>query len=232
MCDEAIWSPVLPHLEAMVGGPVQVHIADHGETDSLGEMAERLLAHAPDRFALAGHSMGARVALEVMRRAPERVERLALLDTGYLPLPHGHAGEAERAKRHALLEIAEREGTRAMGREWAVGMVHPDRLHDAVLMAAIVDMVARKPAEVFAAQVRALLARPDGTPLLQALALPTTIACGRQDAWSPLSQHEEMQRLAPGSTLAVIEAAGHMAPMERPAATARVLAGWLGIAEG
>jgi pimeloyl-ACP methyl ester carboxylesterase len=229
MCDETVWNPVLPHLQAVLPA-LAPWVADHGSADSLGAMAERILATAPDRFALAGHSMGARVALEVLRRAPQRVARIALLDTGYLPLPAGEAGEAEAAKRHALLAIARAEGTRAMGRQWVQGMVHPQRLQDAPLMAAILDMFARKDAEVFAAQIRALLARPDGTPLLQSLAaagIPTLVACGRQDSWSPVAQHEAMHALAPGSVLEVIEEAGHMAPMERPAETAAMLARWL-----
>lgn len=229
MCDHAVWEPVLPHLQAGEAS-LQCIVADHGHSDTLGAMAERLLASAPARFALAGHSMGARVALEVVRRAPERVERIALLDTGYQPLPAGEAGDAEAAKRHALLAIARAEGTRAMGRQWVQGMVHPARLQETPLIDAILDMFARKDAEVFAAQIRALLARPDGSPVLQSLAglgIPTLVACGRQDSWSPVPQHEAMHRLAPGSVLAVVEEAGHMAPMERPAETAAVLARWL-----
>lgn len=229
MCDEAVWNPVLPHLQAARPG-LRVMVADHGPADTLGGMADRILASAPERFALAGHSMGARVALEVVRRAPGRVERIALLDTGYLPLPAGQAGEAEAAKRHALLAIARAEGTRAMGRQWVQGMVHPARLQDTPLIDAILDMFARKDAETFAAQIRALLARPDGTPVLQSLPslrLPTLVACGRQDSWSPVPQHEAMHQLAPGSVLEVIENAGHMAPMERPAEFAAMLGRWL-----
>ena len=226
MCDAAVWEPVLSHLQP--GRPeLRCIVADHGASDSLGAMAQRILDSVPGRFALAGHSMGARVALEVVRRAPERVERLALLDTGHLPLPAGEAGEAEAAKRHALLAIARAEGTRAMGARWVQGMVHPDRLKDQPLIDAILNMFARKDAAVFAAQIRALLARPDGSLVLQSLRVPTLVACGRQDSWSPVPQHEAMHRLAPGSVLEVIEDAGHMAPMERPGETGGVLAKWL-----
>ncbi len=226
MCDRTVWEPVLPHLQAARPG-LQCIVADHGTSDTLGAMADRILASESGRFALAGHSMGARVALEVVRRAPARVERVALLDTGHLPLPAGEAGEAEAAKRHALLAIARAEGTRAMGAQWVQGMVHPERLKDAPLLDAILDMFARKDAEIFAAQIRALLARPDASPVLQSLRVPTLVACGRQDSWSPVPQHEAMHRLAPGSVLEVIEEAGHMAPMERPIETAVVLTRWL-----
>lgn len=226
MCDRTVWEPVLPYLQAARPG-LRCIVADHGPSDTLGAMADRLLAAAPARFALAGHSMGARVTLEVVRRAPERVERVALLDTGHLPLPAGEAGEAEAAKRHALLAIARAEGTHAMGAQWVQGMVHPGRLKDQPLIDAILDMFARKDAEVFAAQIRALLARPDASPVLQSLRVPSLVACGRQDSWSPVPQHEAMHRLAPGSVLEVIEDAGHMAPMERPGETGGVLARWL-----
>lgn len=227
MCDEAVWAPVLPFLQALLPQPIAVQVVDHGHADSLEAMAGQLLAAAPTRFALAGHSMGARVALEVMRRAPERVTRLALLDTGHLPLPPGEAAQAERAKRLELLALAREQGTPAMGRVWVQGMVHPDRLADPALIEGIVTMIGRKPADVFAAQVRALLARPDASAVLQGLRLPTLVACGRQDTWSPLAQHQAMQALVPGAHLAVIEDAGHMAPMERPRDCAQVLAGWL-----
>ena len=226
MCDEAVWEPLYPHLPAGVACQVVVH----GDADHLTVMAQRLLEAAPARFALAGHSMGARVALEVMRLAPQRVERLALLDTGYAPLAAGAAGEAEKAKRQALLEKARAQGMRAMAAEWAQGMVHPDRLQDEALMEAILGMCERKTADQFAAQIRALLARPDGSEVLQslqALGVPTLIACGRQDAWAPVAQHEAMHRLAPGAVLAFVEDAGHMAPMERPAETAAVINRWL-----
>lgn len=226
MCDGAVWEPLFAHLPA----GVRCRVVDHGDADSLTVMAQRLLAEAPARFALAGHSMGARVALEVMRLAPQRVERLALLDTGYAPLAAGAAGEAEKAKRQVLLDKARTQGMRAMAGDWVQGMVHPARLQDAALVEAIVAMCERKSPEVFAAQIRALLARPDGSAVLQSLEswpVPTVIACGRQDAWAPVAQHEAMHRLAPRAVLEFVEDAGHMAPMERPRETAAVINRWL-----
>jgi pimeloyl-ACP methyl ester carboxylesterase len=195
-----------------------VVLAEHGDCDSLVGMAQRLLESAPDRFALAGHSMGGRVALEVCRLAPERVSHLALLDTGHAPLAVGEAGQQEALKRHALLALARERG------------VHPDRLADTGLIEQILDMFERKSADDFERQIRALLGRPDGAPVLQSLAMPTLVLTGRQDSWANVAQHEAMHRLTgpkAAAALEVIEDSGHMVPMERPAELTQALLRWL-----
>lgn len=222
LCDDAVWqAPMAALAEA------RCIVPDYGTRDSIAAMA-RLVLEAVDapRFALAGHSMGGRVALEVARLAPGRVDRLALMDTGFMPLLPGAAGDAERQERHALLALARAQGMRAMGRQWARGMVHPDHL-DAPVFEQILAMIERRTPEVFEAQIRALLGRPDARPVLQALRCPTLLLCGRQDTWSPLARHEEMHALVPGSRLVVIEAAGHMSPMEQPQAVAAAIQSWL-----
>ena len=185
---------------ARLGAVADCRVHETGPDSSLGAMAERVLATAPATFALAGHSMGGRVALEIMRRAPQRVERIALLDTGWRALPAGSAGEDERAARYALLAIAREQGMRAMGRVWVQRMVHPARLADDGLMDAILDMIERQTPDQFAAQIEALLARPDAGAVLRAIRCPTLVLCGRQDAWSPLAQHEEMAAMIPGAS--------------------------------
>lgn len=225
LCDEAVWRPQMEALEALVG--IETVVPDYGAIASLGGMAEHVLATtAAPRFSLVGHSMGARVALEMLRRAPQRIERLCLMDTGVEPLPPGEAGETERARRLALLAVARRDGMRAMGREWARGMVHPARLGTPVFDA-VLDMIERKTPQIFAAQIAALLARPDARDVLREARCDTLIACGRDDAWSPLERHEQMQALRPGARLAVIEDSGHMTTMEQPDAVSALLRDWL-----
>jgi pimeloyl-ACP methyl ester carboxylesterase len=222
LCDDAVWTAQCAALT-----DVECIVPDYGTLDTLGAMAEHVLAGvATQRFSLAGHSMGGRVALEIVRRAPERVERLCLMDTGVDPLPGGEAGEAERAQRMALLQIARTQGMRTMGRQWARGMVHPDRL-DTPLFDAVLDMIERKTPEIFAAQLAALLARPDARDVLRAVRCDTLLLCGRQDAWSTLARHEQMLAMRPGSRLAVIEDSGHMSTMERPEAVTDALRAWL-----
>jgi pimeloyl-ACP methyl ester carboxylesterase len=223
MCDHTVWDPLLPQLSSSR----DCTVVDHGHANSLSHMAVQLLHDAPSKFYIAGHSMGARVALEVLRIAPERVAGVALLDTGYLPKLAGEAGEEEVRKRMALLQIAQEQGVRAMAREWVQGMVHPDCLKDTELIERILVMFERKDATIFAHQLHALIHRPDASDVLLAIRVPTLLLCGRQDFWSPPSQHEAMHQLAPHACLAVVEDAGHMAPMERPEAVAAEILRWL-----
>lgn len=221
LCDRAVW-----HSQIDALGPA--FVADHGSLDSLAAMAAHTLATAPaGPLAVAGHSMGGRVAFEMLRQAPDRIERLALLDTSYHPLADGAAGETETKGRLALLAIARRNGMRAMARDWALGMVHPSR-HDGPVFEAVLDMFERHTPDIFAAQINALLNRPDCSELLSTIRCPTLLLCGREDAWSPPSRHEHMQRAIPGSRLVVVEQCGHMSTMEQPEAVSQALADWLG----
>lgn len=225
VCDARVWQDQAQTLSA----GRQIIVAAHGLADRLGTMAEQVLDLAPPRFALAGHSMGGRVALEVLARAPQRVTRLALLDTGFEKIAPGEAGEREKAGRYRLRDIGRREGMLALGRNWAQGMVHPLRLDDAPLMAEIHAMIARAPLAQFEAQTEALLNRPDRTALLPGIRVPTLVLCGREDAWSRLARHEELARQIPGARLVAVPECGHMATMERPAAVSQALAAWLAL---
>lgn len=219
MCDATFWQPLISQPSA----DLRYQVVDYGDADNLTAMAEAALALAPARFALAGHSMGGRVALEIARIAPERVQKLVLMDTGYLPRSPGALGDAEKAGRMALVELAQKDGVRAMCAQWVKGMVHPDRLADTTLIASIVGMFERKDAELFARQQNALLNRPDASPVLASLTMPCLILCGRQDNWANVAQHVAMQALATHATLSVIEDAGHMVLMERPEASIQAL---------
>ncbi len=223
LCDRALWAGPLEALEPRV----HCIVPEYGELDSLPTMAQSVLAQAPVRFLLAGHSMGGRVALEVMRTATARVNGLALLDTGYQARTPAPDGYREERRRHALLELASSEGMRAMGRVWVRDVVLPARLADTALIESILAMIERCTPRVYAAQIRALLDRPDATDVLRAIRCPTLLLCGREDTWSPLARHEAMARLMPHSQLAVVEACGHMSPMERPAEVSTWLRRWI-----
>jgi pimeloyl-ACP methyl ester carboxylesterase len=223
MCDATVWQ----HQIAALSPAHDVQVAEHGLSSTLGTMAERILDAAAPRFALAGHSMGGRVALEVVARAPERVSRLALLDTGYEALAPGEAGDRERAGRYRLLEMAKRQGMLDMAKDWARGMVHPARLSDAALMESIHSMIVNAGVAQFEAQIAALLARPDRTELLKSLRVPTLVLCGRDDSWSPCSRHEDMASFIQRSHLIAVPDCGHMSTMERPEAVASAMLAWM-----
>lgn len=189
---------------------------------SLVAMARSVLAQAPERFALAGHSMGGRVALEIMRLEPERVERLALLNTG---IHEVQKGEAER--RQVLVDIAYEHGMEALALAWAPPMVAPRRVKDAALMGAITAMVCRATPDIFHGQIRALLSRPAVRDVVSAIHCPVAVIAARDDGWSPLAQHEEIASLVRGAKLSCIENCGHMSPMEQPEAVSEALAAWL-----
>ena len=224
LCDAAVWRAQCQALSS-----ADCFIPAFGELASLTDMARSVLHSVPAaRFSLAGHSMGGRVALEMARLAPERIERFALFDSSLDPLASGAPGQAEREARMALLRMAQQQGMRAMGRQWARRMVHPARI-DTPVFEDILAMIERQTPATFAAQIQALLDRPDGRAALKQLRCPALFACGRQDEWSLLSRHEEMQALCPGSDLVVIEDCGHMSPMEQPAAVSRILADFMGL---
>ena len=218
LCDETIWADIPSRLAPVANA----HVMSFAGFSSFAGMAERVLAAAPPRFALAGHSMGGRVALEVWRQAPERVTALALLNTGVHP-----TRESEYDSRGLLVRLARRQGMAALADEWLPPMMGapPDRV--AQVMPALKAMVRRFTAESFAGQINALLQRPDARQVLPSITVPTLLLSGTNDTWSSLSQHADMQRSVPGSTLVEIAGAGHMSPIERPDAVARALKGWL-----
>jgi len=223
-CDQEVWR----RPSRQVSEVAIVGVVDYGGSDSIQKMAEAALRRAPDSFALVGHSMGGRVAFEIVRRAPERVAGMALLDTAYRSFVPGKVGEQERAERLRLVDLARSQGMRAMARDWVQKMVHPSRLSDEALIWSIVEMFARKSAEIFARQIKALLERPDATPVLSTIRCPTLVLCGREDSWSLPLTHRQIAARIPRSKLAIIENCGHMAPMERPGQVTAALLTWLG----
>jgi pimeloyl-ACP methyl ester carboxylesterase len=223
VCDAEVWAPQVQALSDQVN----CHVVDYGLCDSLADMAQHVLDTAPaETFALAGHSMGGRVALEVVRMAPQRVHHLALLDTGTHPLADGDAGAKERAGRMGLLQTAERKGMRAMAEQWAKPMVHPSR-HGTPLFDAVLSMLERSSAEQYAAQINALLNRPDAAPVLPAITCPTLVLTGREDLWSPPEQHAHIAAHIPGAQLCIVEQCGHMSSLEQPAEVSAAFTRWL-----
>lgn len=225
VCDGTVWQQQVDALSDIA----ECTCADYGALDSLPAMAETALKTAPERFSVAGHSMGGRVAFELYRRAPERVQRIAVLNTGYLPLPTGAAGEEEVRKRLELVALAKSQGMRAMLKQWLPPMIDSRRINDTALVNAITEMMSRKTPEIFDAQVRALIARPDATSILEQIRCPALLLTGREDGWSGPAQHAAMAQKIRGGRLVIVPASGHMSTMEQPAAVTAALRDWLSI---
>ena len=217
ICDARIWPLAIREL----GCPIIAPTGYNGGA-TLQEMASVALQQAPARFSLLGHSMGARVALEIMRRAPERVERLALVSTGvHLP----RAGEA--ASRHALLNLGRAEGMKALVDRWLPPMVAPSRLADAALLVPLRAMCVQAGAETFGRQIEALIERPEVESLLPGIVCPTLVLVGSEDQWSPPEQHRQIASTIPGAVLRIVEGSGHMLPAEAPDAFLTAVSEWL-----
>jgi pimeloyl-ACP methyl ester carboxylesterase len=218
LCDETVWDGVASRLADVV----QTRAVSFAGLSSIESMAQRVLDVAPPRFALAGHSMGGRVALEVLAQAPQRVTGLALLNTGV----HARApGETESRAR--LVDLARSEGMAALAAEWLPPMMGANAVRTAALMPGLTAMVERNTSQSYAGQIQALLDRPDAASVLALIDVPTLLLSGSDDRWSPVSQHAQMQALMTNARLVTVLDAGHMAPVERPDAVAAALRDWL-----
>jgi pimeloyl-ACP methyl ester carboxylesterase len=218
LCDAALWRGQVDDL-GDIAAPL---IADLTHDDSVTEMVRRALAAAPPRFALAGLSMGGYVAQEIMRQAPERVLRLALLDTS------ARADSPEQsARRRGLIELAEKGEFRGVTPRLLPVFLHPSRLADTPLTDAVTAMAERVGKDAFLRQQRAIMGRPDGRRSLPAIRCPTLVLCGREDQLTPPDLSDEIAALVPGARLAVVEDCGHLSTMERPWEVSVELRQWL-----
>jgi pimeloyl-ACP methyl ester carboxylesterase len=218
LCDETIWSDIPQRLAAVA----DVSVVSFRGFSSIEAMAGHVLAIAPQRFALAGHSMGGRVALEIMRTAAPRVSALALLNSGVHAVRDG-----EPQGRSHLLRVAHEHGMRALAAEWLPPMMSGDAVRNMELLPRLTAMIERWTADSYAGQVSAMLNRPDALSVLSSIAVPTLLLSGSDDGWSPVSQQQSIRRRIPHATLFEIHGAGHMAPIERPEQVAAALREWL-----
>ncbi len=213
-----IYAPVMPALWRC--GPVTV--ANHIRDDNMGAIARRILAEAPPRFALAGHSMGGYIAFEIMRQAPERVARLALINTQARPdtseATERRRGMMARAKSGAYHEVLD---------ELFPGFVHPSRRDDASLRQLVHDMGDDVGVDAFLRQQTAVISRPDSRPALAWIRCPTLVLSGDQDNTISNTLSIEMASNIPDAKLVILPNCGHMPQPEQPVATAAALVEWL-----
>jgi pimeloyl-ACP methyl ester carboxylesterase len=217
-CSARLYAEQVPALWRF--GPVQV--ADHTRDDSMDAIAARILTQAPPRFALAGLSMGGYIALTMVRQAPARVSKLALLDTSARP-------ETPEQSERRKPQIALAQGGRfaeVPALQFPV-FVHRNRQHDEALKRRVRVMAEETGAEAFLRQQKAIMTRPDMRPLLASIACPTLVLVGDGDELTPPPLSEEIAAGIAGSRLAVIADCGHLSTMERPEAVNRALVEWM-----
>lgn len=220
LCDAQLWQPQVEGLAARI----EPWVADLTRDDTMAGMARRVLAEAPfEKFALAGLSMGGYVAQEMMRQAPGRVERLALLDTQ----ARGDTPEA-RERRLALIELAHQGRFPTVIERLLPLELHAPHLGDARLVGVIKSMARNVGQEGYLRQQNAIMHRTDSRELLKQVGCPTLVLCGEHDQLTPRDRHDEMAALIKGATLVVLPECGHMSTLEKPLETNRALQAWLG----
>ncbi len=218
LCDATLWQPQVDALSDIA----DCRVADLTTQGSIEAMAESVLAAMPARFALAGLSMGGYVALEIMARAPERVTRLALLDT------RAQADEPEESKRRrGLIELAEKGQFKGVTPRLLPLFLHQARLDDAALTGIVTRMAQHVGKEAFIRQQRAIIGRRDQTATLVKIHVPTLVLCGREDTLTPPADSKVMAAGIAGARLTVIEDCGHLSTLERPAEVNAALRRWL-----
>ncbi len=220
MCDARLWTPQINafsrtravHLSAITGG------------GSVQDLAAEVLAQAPDRFALAGLSMGGIVAMEILAQAPERVTRLALLDTN----PKAETAAVAKAREPQIAKVAEGQLVPVMRDEMKPNYLAPGPRRTEVLDL-VLDMAVGLGPDVFIAQSRALQTRPDQQGTLRSVRVPSLILCGVHDALCPIHRHELMAALIPNARLVVVDGAGHLPTLEQPHAVNAAFEDWLSV---
>ncbi len=225
ICDSRMYAP------QQSAYPDALVVDGFGMADSLAEMARVALSQADERGAdkldIFGHSMGGRVAMEIVRLAPHRVRRLALVSTGIHPV-----GENEPAKRAELQQVGYDNGFEALVDTWLPPMV-ADANRDTPEFQTMREMCLSKGQAMFDAQIKALLGRPPFDDLLAGLTCPTLVMTGENDAWAPPSQHETIASKIANAKLVIVPGAGHMIQLEAPDAVNAAIGDWLAMpAEG
>lgn len=218
LCTRALWTAQL----AGLGDVADMTVADHTRHDSMEGIARSILEAAPPRFALAGLSMGGYIAYEIIRQAPDRVTRLALLDTG----SRADAPE-RRPQRLELLALAEREGARKAQEKLLPVLIHTARLGDGPLVEAVLQMGEDTGVAAFTRQQTAIMSRLDNRPLLGSIRCPTLVVVGREDVLTPPDLAREITAGIPGARLELVADCGHLSSMERPEAVNALLHSWL-----
>lgn len=205
-------------------GGIEISVADHTKHDSISAISQAILAAAPNRFALCGVSLGGYIAFEMMRQAPDRVERLAFLNTTALTDTRDQA--ERRLKLIALAQTGEFQAVREI--LWPL-FVHPARHDDLGLKRAAFKMIDDTGPEIFVRQQKAIISRADSRSLLGAIRCPVLVLVGNEDALTPVSAARIIADGIIGAKLEIVPECGHLSTMEQPDAVSGALRAWLNL---
>ena len=217
-CSPRIYDPQIPSLWRQ--GPV--FIANHARGGDMAAIARRILAEAPLRFALAGHSMGGDIIFEMFRQAPERISRLAFLNTSARP----DAPEVTE-KRRVMIQEVKQGGYRAVMDRLFANFVHPALARDEHLHRIVLDMADDVGPDAFVWQLEAITGRIDSRPTLATIKCPTLVLTSDTDNMMPPDASSEIASAIPGAKLVTIQDCGHLTQLEKPQAVTDALLDWL-----
>ncbi len=218
LCDRELWRS---QVEALPGS-IETVVADMTGHQDMQQLAESILDSAPPEFALAGFSMGGYCALEIVRQAPERVQKLALIDTS------ARADTRQQTEhREALIDLCHAGDINEVVDHLLPAFVSRAHLQDSALLDSIRAMASRIGCEAFVREQKAIMSRDDKRAMLKTITCDTLVLCGREDQLTLPEFHTELAELIPGSRLVVIDESGHFAPMEQPERVAEAMQRWL-----
>ena len=218
MCDERIFSPQIEALSQNL----EVTIADISNFSSVRELASDVLKKAPKKFSLLGHSMGGIVAMEIYSQAPNRIEKLILMDTN----PKAELDEVKLKREPQIREVNKGKLLEVMRDEMKPNYLAESENKRSVLNVCM-DMALNLGPDVFINQSRALQSRLDQQNTIQSIKIPVLIMCGSEDKLCPVERHEMMHNMITDSDLKIINNAGHMPTLEQPRETTEVIKEWL-----
>lgn len=218
MCDDRLFAPQV----AALSGNYEITIPQQRDQDTISGFADDILAKAPEMFALLGLSMGGIIAMEILRQAPKRVTKIALLDTN--PLAESNA---IKQKRGPQIEAVKNGQLIKVMREQMIPNYLADRVKHTAISDICLDMARALGPDVFIKQSKALMTRPDQTETLKNADIPALVLCGRADILCPLDRHQLMCEFLPNAKLEIIENAGHLPVLEQPDITTDKIRTWL-----
>lgn len=205
LCDTTIWQKQITYFAS----DYEIEAFEFSHFTNIQDMAKKVISSLTEPVTVIGHSMGARVALEVFRFAPQLVSKIALIDFGIHNIKPGEAD-----KRFELIHAVGVHGMQYLIHNWLEPMVYPPNISKTDIFSPMKKMVLGQTIDSFEAQINALLTRPDVIDVFKNIHIPLYLGVGRQDQWSTLVQHQNMLELNSNAQLNIYENSGHMTPLE------------------